>query len=69
MIQIVYTNQSNNRCIRYNFKIQWNDALTIANTVRKQHSHQMLLLGNISSYKVNPVLEAISNGHLPIEPD
>jgi hypothetical protein len=59
--QIVYTN-SNNRCIRYNFKIQWNDALTIANTGEATFASNVLSLGNISSTRTNPVLEAISNG-------
>jgi hypothetical protein len=47
------------RCIRYNFKYNGNDALTIANTGEATFAK---CLGNISSTRTNPVLEAISNG-------
>jgi hypothetical protein len=42
--QIVYTN-SNNRCIRYNFKYNGNDALTIANTGEATFASNVISLG------------------------
>jgi hypothetical protein len=67
--QIVYTKpviiDGSNITLKYN----GNDALNDSNNRRSNIRFKCSFLGNISSTRTNPVLEAISNGHPPIELD